>query len=125
MVPQEYIICKLSRYQELLLHLWLSLLQSLFLLITARYRQTGKEVYKTGTDKETTETITCAYGDTPMQQSSAYGTVPPGRRGVSLDTEMQDSKAYGVGLMRQSANDVPTYEVGIYVWSHPSELSLS
>jgi hypothetical protein len=64
------------------------------------------------TDNRPTETATCAYGDALMQQSSAYGILPPGKRNVSLDTEMQESRAYGVALMRQPASgtDVPTYE---------------
>ena len=61
---------------------------------------------------KTTETMTSAsvYDDTVMQQSSAYGRIPPGER-VSSDVRMQDSRAYDVGMMRQPTNNVPMYEV--------------
>ena len=65
-------------------------------------------------DKTTTpETVASAsvYDDTVMQQSSAYGTIPPVERSVSSDVTMQDSRAYDVGMMRQPTNNVPMYEV--------------
>ena len=66
--------------------------------------------------RTTTETMASAlsYDGTVMEQSSAYGIIPPGGRGASSDFTMQDSPAYayGAGIMvRQPTNNVPIYEV--------------
>ena len=53
------------------------------------------------------ETTSSEY-DTVMQQSSAYGKIKPGAKPA---IPMQESRAYGAGVVKQPTTNIPTYDV--------------
>ena len=73
------------------------------------YYKTRRGVHKSE-DRAVAETTTSEY-DTVMQQSSAYGKIKPGGGNTDSGIAMQESRAYGAGVVKQPTTNIPTYDV--------------